>query len=69
MALLSFNEFRGGSRQQSPTPSPMQPAPPDLGTQLEDILCAVWNAERQWRIEDRTDCAVRLTPPPWCGQR
>ena len=33
---------------------------PDLQTQLESILHCVWNAERQWRWDDRITLAVRL---------
>ncbi len=36
-------------------------AAPDLGTQLEDLLTAVWEAEADWRLCDRID---RGKPPP-----
>jgi hypothetical protein len=34
--------------------------PPDLQTQLEEVLHAVWAEEDRWRREDRIDLAVRL---------
>jgi hypothetical protein len=34
--------------------------PPDLQTQLEAVLHAVWAEEDRWRREDRIDLAVRL---------
>jgi hypothetical protein len=35
-------------------------APPDLQTQLEAVLHAVWAEEERWRREERIDLAVRL---------
>jgi hypothetical protein len=32
---------------------------PDLATQLEDILHAIWLAEAEWRLDDRIDLATR----------
>jgi hypothetical protein len=32
---------------------------PDLQTQLEDLLSAVWAAEANWQLDDRLDLAVR----------
>jgi hypothetical protein len=46
-----------------PTPQPAVRQPlesPDLQTQLEAILHAVWTREAEWRAEDRIDLAVRL---------
>jgi hypothetical protein len=38
----------------------LPPEPPgDLGTQLEDLLVTIWEAECWWRAEDRIDMAVR----------
>jgi hypothetical protein len=34
---------------------------PDLQTQLETLLAAVWESERWARTEDRIDTAVRYT--------
>lgn len=34
--------------------------PPDLATQLETILVAVWAAEDEWRLDDRISLAVEL---------
>lgn len=36
---------------------------PDLDMQLEDIMHAVWLAEREWRLNDRIDLATRLWFP------
>ena|SRR4030081_1226059 len=36
------------------------PMPPDLQTQLEDLLSAVWALEANWRLDDRIDLAHRL---------
>ena len=33
---------------------------PDLATQLEDLLHAVWAAEADWRLNDRLDLAARV---------
>ena len=33
------------------------PAPPDLATQLEDLIRAVWESEENWRFDDRLDLA------------
>ncbi len=41
-----------------------QPAPPDLQTQLEDVLHQVWTEERRWRLEERIDRAVRRASDP-----
>jgi len=34
--------------------------PPDLQTQLEAMLHAIWAEEDRWRREERIDLAVRL---------
>ena len=34
------------------------PAPPDLQTQLEGLLSSVWDAEANWRLDDRIDLAL-----------
>lgn len=36
----------------------MSDAAPDLETQLEDLLHAVWLAEANWRVDDRIDLAT-----------
>lgn len=33
--------------------------PPDLQTQLEALLHAVWLAEAEWRLDERIDLATR----------
>ncbi|MDR0360804.1 MAG: hypothetical protein LBJ87_15255 [bacterium] len=33
------------------------PAPPDLATQLEDLIRTVWESEENWRFDDRLDLA------------
>ncbi|MGH7902695.1 MAG: hypothetical protein ACREPA_01035 [Candidatus Dormibacteraceae bacterium] len=33
---------------------------PDLPSQLELLLSAVWAAERNWRFDDRLELAARL---------
>jgi hypothetical protein len=35
-------------------------SPPDLQTQLEAVLHAIWDEEERWRREERIDLAVRL---------
>ena len=37
-------------------------APPDLQTQLEDLLHQVWRCEAEWRLDDRIR-AVRPDRP------
>ncbi|HYW27549.1 MAG TPA: hypothetical protein VE953_25480 [Terriglobales bacterium] len=41
-------------------PEPRSEQPPDLQTQLEAVLHAVWTEEERWRREERIDLAVRL---------
>ena len=36
---------------------------PDLQSQLEDLLSAVWTAEEEWRLDDRIDLALRIRRP------
>ena len=33
---------------------------PDLATQFETILACVWEAEEEWRLDDRISLAVDL---------
>ena len=33
---------------------------PDLQTQLESILDCVWRCEREWALDDRIDCALKV---------
>ena len=47
-------------------PQPGEPArrrapsgPPDLHSQLEGLLDAVWDSEANWRLDDRIDLATR----------
>jgi hypothetical protein len=42
--------------RSEPRPEP----PPDLQTQLEAVLHAIWAEEERWRREERIDLAVRL---------
>ena len=37
-------------------------AVPDLRSQLEAVLDAVWASEANWRFDDRLDLAERLRP-------
>jgi hypothetical protein len=32
----------------------------DLATQFEEVLSAVWAAERNWRLDDRITLSVQL---------
>jgi hypothetical protein len=43
-----------------PSPAPKRRSGPDLQTQFEDLLSAVWAAEEEWRLDDRIDLAFRL---------
>lgn len=36
------------------------PAPPDLETQLEDLVIEVWRCEADWRVDDRIDLALKV---------
>lgn len=36
---------------------------PDLQSQLEALFHAVWNAERNWRLDDRIDLALGQRRP------
>lgn len=40
-------------------PQPRDPRVPDLHSQLEGLFDAVWEAEENWRFDDRLDQAVR----------
>lgn len=44
--------------------TPEQERAPDLHTQFEDLLGAVWQAEANWRLDDRLDLAVRSQHRP-----
>jgi len=50
----------------TPNPQPAEPArrrlqsgPPDLHSQLEGLLDAVWESEANWRLDDRIDLATK----------
>jgi hypothetical protein len=50
------------------TPKPpkrnsLQQSNPDLHTQFEELLAAVWEAEEEWRLDDRIDLALKLRRP------
>jgi hypothetical protein len=47
-----------------PSPTPKRHTGPDLQTQFEDLLSAVWAAEQEWKLDDRIDLAVRLGTRP-----
>jgi hypothetical protein len=47
-------------RPQAPARKDGSPPPPDLQTQLEAALHAVWQQEAAWRSEELIDLAVRL---------
>ena len=50
---------RGRSRR------PAGPAStPDLHTQLEELLNAVWDGEANWRWDDRLDLALKVRRAP-----
>ena len=36
---------------------------PDLHTQLEELVTAVWQAEENWRFDDRLDLLHRQSGP------
>jgi hypothetical protein len=36
---------------------------PDLHTQLEELVAAVWHAEENWRFDDRLDLLHGQTGP------
>jgi hypothetical protein len=43
-----------------PSPVPQRKTNPDLQTQFEDMLSAVWAAEEEWKLDDRIDLALKL---------
>jgi hypothetical protein len=43
-----------------PSRNPWSQPNPDLQTQLEELLSAVWEAEDEWRLDDRIDLALRI---------
>ena len=46
-------------------PAPRTPAgdAPDLQSQLEALFDTVWDAEANWRLDDRIDLALHLPRP------
>ena len=42
-------------------PAPTDRRVPDLHSQLEALLDAVWAAEANWRFDDRLDQALKIT--------
>ena len=42
-----------------PEPADSPPTGPDLQTQLEEMLDAVWEAEANWRFDDRLDLSLK----------
>ena len=42
-------------------PSPGEKRVPDLYSQFEALLDAVWQAEANWRFDDRLDQALKVT--------
>ncbi|HLQ60935.1 MAG TPA: hypothetical protein VK131_03635 [Candidatus Acidoferrales bacterium] len=49
-------------RRSRRRPQP-KPAVPDLHSQLEELLGAVWGAEANWRWDDRLDLALKVRRP------
>jgi len=41
-----------------PAPPPDAETAPDHQTQLEELLNTVWDAEANWRLDDRIDLAL-----------
>jgi hypothetical protein len=56
--------FRRGESVKMTPPLPSRKSwddsNPDLQTQLEELLAAVWAAEEDWRLDDRIDLALKL---------
>ena len=48
------------SRGNRLPPRQLDPDTPDLQSQLEDILDAVWTGEENWRLDDRIDLALAV---------
>jgi hypothetical protein len=42
------------------SPRPRNDDPPDLQTQLEAMLDAVWTAEDDWRLDDRIELSLAV---------
>jgi hypothetical protein len=51
------------SRRTRPTPPRPVAAAPDLQSQLEGLLGMVWEAEANWRLDDRIDLALGKRRP------
>ena len=41
-----------------------RPVTPDLQSQLEELLDTVWDAEANWRLDDRIDLSLGMRRPP-----
>jgi hypothetical protein len=52
---------QGGHGGVAPAPTGWPP-PPDLATQLEDLISTVWESEENWRFDDRLDLASGHLP-------
>lgn len=46
---------RTGRRQNALVPA----EPPELPAQLENLFYLVWQCEKEWRLDDRIDFALR----------
>ena len=51
------------SRRTRPTTPRPEAAAPDLQSQLEGLLDMVWEAEANWRLDDRIDLALGQRRP------
>jgi len=66
MASFGFNWLRANHATELAAALPVAtppaaPATPDLGTQLEDMVVAIWREEQLWRVDDRINLAVILS--------
>lgn len=55
----SYTEPRPVEPVTVPAPRVQRANAPDLQTQMEAMLDAVWKAEADWRFNDRLDMAVK----------
>ncbi len=60
---MSSTTDNAGSPRARKAPPRRRP-PPDLPSQLEELLHQVWRSEADWRLDDRIDLALRHTPRP-----
>ena len=54
-----MNTTRTNPQPDEPKRKPQPKGPPDLHSQLEGLLDAVWDSEANWTLDDRIDLATK----------